>query len=588
MRRFQAVPVMSGLQLWLGVAFTGGFLFAWGQPAPREPVLSPQADTENAGPTIEGIVKFRGAIPKSRVPDDAGIRRDLIAVDPATGGWRYVAAYLVQIEPMVKDASTSRPEALGGSTTATIDQRDGEFVPRVLAVRENELVVFTNSDLANHNVRATAFVPANEFNVFTGTGGKYTHRFAADARNRPVRLGCDIHPWMQGWVYVFRDRNFAVSDSEGRFRIGPVLPGAYKLVLEQPAVGYRREQTVTLTTGSPTQVTVQVQADELRPPPAVISRGEAAGTYQAFPDVCRLANGDLLCVFYGGYAHVSLPNQAWPKGGRICLVRSSDEGRTWTAPATLFDGPLDDRDPHVAQLRNGTVVCSFFTYQPGPEGKVICHTGLLTSTDGGGTWDSEPRVVAPGWPSSAPVRELPDGTLVLGIYYADDRTAYGGLTRSGDGGKNWSQPIPIGKDSGIRLDAETDFVLLKDGTLFAALRGDRGVPMHFATSADQGLTWSDVKDIGFPGHCPHFTRLSTGDILLGHRLPQTALHISRDDAKTWLGPYLVDSTPGAYPSTVELKDGSVLIVYYEEGANSAVRARRFKSQESGLEWLPLN
>jgi hypothetical protein len=106
--------------------------------------------------------------------------------------------------------------------------------------------------------------------------------------------------------------------------------------------------------------------------------------------------------------------------------------------------------------------------------------------------------------------------------------------------------------------------------------------MHFATSPDQGVTWSSVQDIGFAGHCPHFTRLHTGEILLTHRLPLTALHISRDEAKTWQGPFQIDKTPGAYPSTVELKDGSVLVVYYEEGENSAVRARRFRTAADGI------
>ena len=319
----------------------------------------------------------------------------------------------------------------------------------------------------------------------------------------------------------------------------------------------------------------------------VISRGEAAGSYQAFTDICRLTNGDLFCVFYAGYGHVSLPRNDWPKGGRICSVRSKDEGRTWSAPRILFDGPSDDRDPHVAQMRDGTMLCSFFTYRPQPDGKVLCDTCLVASRDGGETWATEPQVVAPGWPSSAPVRELPDGTRLLGVYREDGATAYGGVLRSTDGGKSWSAPIPIGKGSGVRLDAETDVVRLKDGTLYAALRGDR-VSMHFATSRDDGLTWSPVKDFDFPGHCPHFTRLGTGEILLTHRLPLTSLHISRDEGQTWQGPHQIDSTGGAYASTVELKDGSVLVVYYEEGAGSAVRARRFKLKAEGIEFLPLD
>ncbi|HNR98744.1 MAG TPA: exo-alpha-sialidase [Planctomycetota bacterium] len=319
-------------------------------------------------------------------------------------------------------------------------------------------------------------------------------------------------------------------------------------------------------------------------PHKVISRGAAAGSYQAFTDVCRLASGDLLCVFYAGYAHVSLPKDDCPKGGRICMTRSSDEGWTWSPPAVLFDGPHDDRDPHIAQMRDGTVLCSFFTYRPEAEAAARWDTCLVASRDGGATWETQARVVAPGWPSSAPVRELPDGTWVLGVYRPEGQTAYGGIIRSSDRGASWSAPIPIGKDSGVRLDAETDFVLRKDGTLYAALRGDR-VNMHYATSPDLGLTWSPVKDIGFPGHCPHFTRLQTGEVLLTHRLPHTALHVSRDDCATWQGPYRIDAVIGAYASTVELRDGTVLVVYYEEGEGSAVRARRFRLTEGGIEFI---
>jgi hypothetical protein len=70
-------------------------------------------------------------------------------------------------------------------------------------------------------------------------------------------------------------------------------------------------------------------------------------------------------VFYGGYGHVSKPNAEWPKGGRICMVRSNDEGRTWTKPGILYDSDVDDRDPHIAQLKDGTLICSFFTYPAG-------------------------------------------------------------------------------------------------------------------------------------------------------------------------------------------------------------------------------
>ncbi|MDY0165342.1 MAG: sialidase family protein [Thermoguttaceae bacterium] len=322
-------------------------------------------------------------------------------------------------------------------------------------------------------------------------------------------------------------------------------------------------------------------------PYRIISRGEAAGPYQAFPDACRLANGDIVAVFYAGYGHVSLTNDEWPKGGRICMVRSSDEGRTWSEPQIVYDDDIDNRDPHIAQMSDGTVICSFFSLKRvdrsvSPRGFKSQGVQIVCSRDGGRTWDPTARTLVPsGWVCSAPVREMPDGTYLLGVYRGHE---CGGVIRSTDKGKTWSEPIPIGEGAGLPLDAETDVILLNDGTLYAALRSSQ-INMHYATSPDLGLTWSPVKDIGFKGHAPHLYRLSTGEIVLTHRVPATSMHVSRDEAKTWLGPYQIDTVGGAYPATVELKDGTLLVVYYEEGAGSAVRIRRFRLQEDGLQTL---
>ncbi len=326
---------------------------------------------------------------------------------------------------------------------------------------------------------------------------------------------------------------------------------------------------------------------EQEPPHRRISRGEAAGPYQAFPDACRLDNGDIFVVFYAGYGHVSMPNEEWPKGGRICYVQSADEGRTWSEPAILFDDDDDNRDPHIAQLEDGTMICSFFSLRPSKrEGANwdLLGTQMVFSTDGGKTWETEARMVAESYACSAPVRQMPDGTLIQGVYAGSGGIEWGGVIRSTDNGKTWSKPIDIGREANLYLDAETDVILLQDGTLYAALRSSK-VNMHTSTSPDLGLTWTPVQDIGFVGHAPHFTRLSTGEILMTHRVPATALHVSRDECKTWQGPYVLDTVGGAYPATVELVDGTILAIYYEEGGGSAIRALRFKLKEDGIEPL---
>jgi sialidase-1 len=315
-------------------------------------------------------------------------------------------------------------------------------------------------------------------------------------------------------------------------------------------------------------------------PSRLVCSGADAGGYAAFPDVCRLQNGEILSVFYSGYGHVSLPQTEWPKGGRIMAARSNDEGKTWSAPTVIIDTTRDDRDPSVVQLTDGSLLCNWFTYEGEHSGPGGIHVLLARSTDGGVTWDAPYplQLDTPYWMAcSSPIRQLPDGSLILGLYHesVDGKTAFGSTVKSYDGGKTWTDFRTIDENSGVRLDAETDVIQLKDGTLFAALRGSQ-VNMHFSSSPDMGKTWTPVKDIGFRGHCPYLLRHSSGIILLGLRLPGTSVYWSSDETKTWQGPLQVDTRIGAYPSLLESKEGSVLMVYYEEGAGSGIRCASLK------------
>jgi len=334
----------------------------------------------------------------------------------------------------------------------------------------------------------------------------------------------------------------------------------------------------------------------------VICRDAGAGGYEAFPDVCRTRDGELLCVFYAGFGHVSLPSYGpggklpatCPNAGRISLVRSRDNGKTWSKPTIVVDTPRDDRDPSIVQLRDGTLVCNYFSHQPGPGGKgfQFVHSALVRSTDGGRTW-SEEQPLFKQWACSSPIRILSDGRLALPLYYVGSGRSkgknYGGISFSTDNAQTWSEPIAIGKDGPIELDAEPDIVELPGGVLLAGLRATYGgKSAAFSWSRDGGRTWSTPAAFNFLAQSIYFLRTSKGILLMGHRHPGTSLHYSLDDGKTWSENAQLDSAGGAYPSMAELPDGTIFCAYYEEGPQSDIRGMRFSADRTGIRIIPPN
>ena len=129
-------------------------------------------------------------------------------------------------------------------TSVIVDQHSETFAPHIVAIEAGTEVDFPNSDETYHNVFSLS--PAAAFDL-----GRYAAGRSKSVRfERPgiVRVFCDIHSHMSAFVLVFGHRFFAVTDGDGRYRIGGVPPGRYTVVAWHERFG-RVSQSIQVPEG---------------------------------------------------------------------------------------------------------------------------------------------------------------------------------------------------------------------------------------------------------------------------------------------------------------------------------------------------
>jgi plastocyanin len=198
---------------------------------------------------VRGKVTFTGTAPAMQtfenVPchDGAGPVKEETVVVNDNGTLRNVVVYLKDV----------RTENGSSAAMATIDQVDCRYVPHVIGVQTGQSLRFHSSDPTLHNVHYNASKnPSNNFG-FNGAGAEHKVTFTAPEF---IRVKCDVHPWMTGYVGVFENPWFAVSGESGTFELKGIPPGQYKLAAWHELYG-EKELDVKVSDEQPLEETIK-------------------------------------------------------------------------------------------------------------------------------------------------------------------------------------------------------------------------------------------------------------------------------------------------------------------------------------------
>jgi plastocyanin len=216
------------------------------------PVLAYDVASVADGGTVAGTVVFHGTVPTRQILptkdlDTCGGPREDALLDVGLG--QGVANTLVYLADVTKGKDWPAP-----GKPPELDNHHCRFEPEMQVIRPGSIAI-VNKDPVLHNThgyygRRTAFNTALP---------NQNQSIAAELmKTGTVRVDCDAHGWMEGWIYVRDNPYYAVTGVDGKFSITNVPAGTYKLVTLQP-YSELVEQSVAVAGGKSTDLTIELK-----------------------------------------------------------------------------------------------------------------------------------------------------------------------------------------------------------------------------------------------------------------------------------------------------------------------------------------
>ena len=196
------------------------------------------ADTGAPSGVVTGHVKYDGILPKAKLldmskePNCAKQYTTPPTTESAVGGPANSLANVV-----VYISAGAPDETSGGHVSLT--QYGCRYFPHVLALQAKQEVWVRNEDAVNHTVH-----------LMTKTNPELNRLQAANApefailNDKPefIKVKCELHPWMRGVIAVLKNSHFAVTDTDGSFKLPDLPPGKYTITVWHESFGTVSQQ----------------------------------------------------------------------------------------------------------------------------------------------------------------------------------------------------------------------------------------------------------------------------------------------------------------------------------------------------------
>ncbi|MBT1450208.1 methylamine utilization protein [Glaciecola sp. XM2] len=144
--------------------------------------------------------------------------------------------------------------------SAIMKQIDQQFVPHILVVQQGATVSFPNTDTVKHHVYS--FSPAKTFEI--SLQEQLDEHPIQFGESGIVELGCNIHDWMLGYIYVSEGDLSGKTNKAGAFQVS--LPdGNYTVDIWHPRFDkpeITKQHTFTVSASAQT-FTLQLSTDLL-------------------------------------------------------------------------------------------------------------------------------------------------------------------------------------------------------------------------------------------------------------------------------------------------------------------------------------